>query len=287
MSVTQLNNQKIVEKNAVNNNAIPTYSSPKKKGVLAGIAQFPVVTVFYPIDLIEKYQIIHRETVFNSVKTLYKERFRPTGLMISYPMVCLSRAASFFVYESLKEQAFMHPSANGYLAGLSSRLVVAPFDLMKVRMQTSHNPCFQKVTHHLIDELNSKKGGVQKGTFFLRGQWANLFKAGVGSSIWFPMRDYFKGKLIAHEKTDPWKVNAGVGALASLITSFVTFPFEITKVHAQVKQKPVLLLESIKKVMKSPIPYYKNGFPILGVRATFQGAMTNTIYEYLLRVFED
>ena len=174
---------------------------------------------------------------------------------------------------TIKRLSDYHGFLAGLIAGWCGVLTSQPFDLVKVRLQSSSQALnvVQVVRSILVYE---GLGAYWKGTL------APLIGSGIGNSINIGTLEYAKKKIREYNNGEPLslKQHALAGALSGVFTTFVFCPFELFRVKMQ-----------LQGVVKCPgEPHYKSTYDairkiiriygIKGIRRSFPITYLREIY---------
>ncbi|NXO82108.1 ODC protein, partial [Sitta europaea] len=197
-----------------------------------------------------RFQIQRGKTDPTSYKSLgdcFKTIFQREGLLGFYkgilpPILAETpkRAVKFFTFEQYKKLlgfVSLPPGLAFAIAGLGSGLteavVVNPFEVVKVTLQTNQNAFTEQPSSFVQAQQIIKTGGL--GSQGLnKGLTATLGRHGVFNMVYFGF--YFNVKNILPVNKDPnleFLRKFGIGLVSGTIASIINIPFDVAKSRIQ------------------------------------------------------
>ncbi|CAD6185480.1 unnamed protein product [Caenorhabditis auriculariae] len=152
------------------------------------------------------------------------------------------RATKFFTFEQYKN-VFTHSdvpmaltlSFAGLCSGLTEAIVICPFEVVKVRLQSERNVSIaeQRSTAAMARDIIQKDGFGTSGLY--RGLGATLGRHGAWNMVYFGLYHNMKG-LIPNAKENPTQNLIGriaLGFTAGSLASVFNIPFDVAKSRIQ------------------------------------------------------
>lgn len=175
-------------------------SSPLTSLLSGSIAATTATIATYPLDLLRTRMAVqtNQQKVYQSLSHACKEIFKREGFMGFYHgmMPTLAgvvpyMAIQFSIYERLKQRlptdrTHTQEGAAGFVAGILSKFLTMPFDVVKKRIQVAGFQFYDasiRVKSMLSITTNIIQHEGLKGLF--KGSWPALIKAGPNSAITF------------------------------------------------------------------------------------------------------
>ncbi|XP_070179782.1 mitochondrial 2-oxodicarboxylate carrier-like [Littorina saxatilis] len=294
--------------------ATPTAKPPKEFSAASlaamqfaagGCAGFIEVSMMHPLDLIKtRFQIQGGPSDphhYSSIADCFKKMYRQEGLLSFYkgilpPLLAETpkRATKFFSFERYKNlfaygnyipQSVVLTLA-GLSAGMTEAIVINPFEVIKVRLQSERRSIAQqKSTFQTAREIVAADGLGLKG--LNKGLSSTLGRHGVFNMIYFSFYHNVKG--IVPEAKDPtmdFFRRFLIGLCAGTLSSVVNIPFDVAKSRIQGPQPPEGIkyrtcFQTLSLVYKEEgyFALYKGLLPKI-LRLGPGGAIMLLVYEY-------
>ncbi|KAI1237751.1 hypothetical protein IHE44_0013837 [Lamprotornis superbus] len=258
-----------------------------------------------------RFQIQRGKTDPTSYKSLgdcFRTIFQREGLLGFYkgilpPVLAETpkRAVKFFTFEQYKKllgYVSLPPGLAFAVAGLGSGLteavVVNPFEVVKVTLQTNQNAFAEQPSSFVQAQQIIKTGGL--GSQGLnKGLTATLGRHGVFNMVYFGF--YFNVKNILPVNKDPnleFLRKFGIGLVSGTIASIINIPFDVAKSRIQGPQpvpgeiKYRTCFKTMATVYKEEgfLALYKGLLPKI-MRLGPGGAVMLLVYEYVYAWLQD
>ncbi|KAJ8670737.1 hypothetical protein QAD02_001996 [Eretmocerus hayati] len=219
-----------------------------------GSAGFVEVCIMHPMDLVKtRLQIQVKPTksdphyytgIWDCLKKMSKhEGFFAYWKGIVPPIFVETpkRAIKFFTFEQYK-QFFMFNATSptpltfccaGLCAGFTEGLVVNPFEVIKVQLQSDRNhvtqsPSTLAVTKKIIREKGFGLDGLNKGLT------ATLLRNGIFNGFYFGFYHSVKSYIPQSKNTaTEFLIKAGIGFISGSLASCLNIPFDVAKSRIQ------------------------------------------------------
>ncbi|XP_071282968.1 mitochondrial 2-oxodicarboxylate carrier isoform X2 [Agelaius tricolor] len=270
------------------------------------------ICLMHPLDVVKtRFQIQRGKTDPTSYKSLgdcFRTIFQREGLLGFYkgilpPILAETpkRAVKFFTFEQYKKllgYASLQPGLAFAVAGLGSGLteavVVNPFEVVKVTLQTNQNAFTEQPSSFVQAQQIIKTGGL--GFQGLnKGLTATLGRHGVFNMVYFGF--YFNVKNILPVNKDPnleFLRKFGIGLVSGTIASIINIPFDVAKSRIQGPQpvpgeiKYRTCFKTMATVYKEEgfLALYKGLLPKI-MRLGPGGAVMLLVYEYVYAWLQD
>ncbi|KAM6069328.1 mitochondrial 2-oxodicarboxylate carrier isoform 2-T2 [Theristicus caerulescens] len=270
------------------------------------------ICLMHPLDVVKtRFQIQRGKTDPTGYKSLgdcFRTIFQREGLFGFYkgifpPILAETpkRAVKFFTFEQYKKllgYASLPPGLAFAVAGLGSGLteavVVNPFEVVKVTLQTNRNAFTEQPSSFVQARQIIKTDGL--GFQGLnKGLTATLGRHGVFNMVYFGF--YFNVKNILPVNKDPnleFLRKFGIGLVSGTIASIINIPFDVAKSRIQGPQ-PVPGEIKYRTCFKTMATVYKEeGFLALYkglvpkiMRLGPGGAVMLLVYEYVYAWLQD
>ncbi|KAM9554617.1 mitochondrial 2-oxodicarboxylate carrier isoform 1-T1 [Guaruba guarouba] len=280
--------------------------------VAGGSAGLVEICLMHPLDVVKtRFQIQRGKTDPTSYKSLgdcFRTIFQREGLLGFYkgifpPILAETpkRAVKFFTFEQYKKvlgYTSLPPGLAFAVAGLGSGLteavVVNPFEVVKVNLQTNRNAFTEQPSSFVQARQIIKASGL--GFQGLnKGLTATLGRHGVFNMVYFGF--YFNVKNILPVNKDSnleFLRKFGIGLVSGTIASTINIPFDVAKSRIQGPQ-PVPGEIKYRTCFKTMATVYKEeGFLALYkglvpkiMRLGPGGAVMLLIYEYVYAWLQD
>ncbi|XP_041328015.1 mitochondrial 2-oxodicarboxylate carrier isoform X1 [Pyrgilauda ruficollis] len=280
--------------------------------VAGGSAGLVEICLMHPLDVVKtRFQIQRGKTDPTSYKSLgdcFRTIFQREGFLGFYkgilpPVLAETpkRAVKFFTFEQYKKllgYASLPPGLAFAVAGLGSGLteavVVNPFEVVKVTLQTNQNAFTEQPSSFVQAQQIIKTGGL--GFQGLnKGLTATLGRHGVFNMVYFGF--YFNVKSILPVNKDPnleFLRKFGIGLVSGTIASIINIPFDVAKSRIQGPQpvpgeiKYRTCFKTMATVYKEEgfLALYKGLLPKI-MRLGPGGAVMLLVYEYVYAWLQD
>lgn len=169
--------------------------------------------------------------------------------------------------------------AAGFVGGATQVLIGQPFDLVKIRLQTSVTP---KTSGQIVKQVLQNEGPAA----FYKGTIAPLFGVGACVSLQFYGFLEAKRQLMKQNGNKPlllWPQVYIAGAVAGIVNTPVTAPVEQLRILSQASTKSTSLSETVKKIINTQgISGVYRGFTITLLRECQAYGVWFLSYEALL-----
>ncbi|KAK0421308.1 hypothetical protein QR680_015171 [Steinernema hermaphroditum] len=214
-----------------------------------GAAGLIEVCMMQPLDLIKTRLQIGGATQYKGVADCFMKTLRHEGIPGFYkgilpPILAETpkRATKFFTFEQYRlifdrpeiPQAFSLSLA-GLLCGFTEAIVICPFEVVKVRLQSEANVSLkeQKSTATVAREIIHSEGYGTSGIY--RGLTATLGRHGVWNMVYFGCYHNLKW-MVPDKTTDPTGNlfgRLGLGFAVGTLASTINIPFDVAKSRIQ------------------------------------------------------
>uniref|UniRef100_A0A8C3UK59 Mitochondrial 2-oxodicarboxylate carrier n=1 Tax=Catharus ustulatus TaxID=91951 RepID=A0A8C3UK59_CATUS len=247
-------------------------------------------------------------TSYKSLGDCFRTIFQREGLLGFYkgilpPVLAETpkRAVKFFTFEQYKKllgYVSLPPGLAFAVAGLGSGLteavVVNPFEVVKVTLQTNQNAFKEQPSSFVQAQQIIKTGGL--GSQGLnKGLTATLGRHGVFNMVYFGF--YFNVKNVLPVNKDPnleFLRKFGIGLVSGTIASIINIPFDVAKSRIQGPQpvpgeiKYRTCFKTMATVYKEEgfLALYKGLLPKI-MRLGPGGAVMLLVYEYVYAWLQD
>jgi hypothetical protein len=206
---------------------------------LAEIVTLPICTV----------KTYYQNTSSTSIKSTIYEIYKTGGIYSFYrasvPAVLsqtFSTSSKFVMYKYLenKQLRYSNKVINGATSGIISSLMTHPMDMIKI---------YGQMNTPLLPEI--KKNGI---LVFYRGYSKTFSKVLLGSSLFFPLYDFY------YEKTNKNVIYASVAS--SITSTFVMHPVDYLKTRHVYGQKlcqgmnPLLYYKGLSLNLARIVPHF-------------------------------
>jgi hypothetical protein len=192
-------------------------------GWLAGVN---AVIVSHPIDTI-KTNIQENKVINYNFRSLYK------GLSAPFIGVGLEKAVVFGVFESTRKYTGSDV-ISGALAGTSASFVVAPFERIKILLQTNQT----------ISKTNMNR------SYLFQGLSATFYRETPGFAIYFAVYNYLKEKTLQKKSEINLFESFAYGAFAGSSAWVFIYPQDRIKTHMQaLKDRKISFGEGFREIL--------------------------------------
>ncbi|QRG38225.1 hypothetical protein FDK38_002624 [Candidozyma auris] len=169
--------------------------------------------------------------------------------------------------------------AAGFVGGATQVLIGQPFDLVKIRLQTSTSGA---TTSSIVSQVLQKEGVLA----FYKGTLAPLFGVGACVSLQFYGFLETKRQLLKYsgqQELSLWPQTYFAGAAAGLVNSPVTAPVEQLRILSQASTKHTSLMETVREIWtRQGLSGLYRGFGVTVVRECQAYGVWFLTYEWLL-----
>ncbi|XP_070576586.1 mitochondrial 2-oxodicarboxylate carrier-like [Ptychodera flava] len=218
-------------------------------GGLAGMVE---VSLMHPLDLVKtRFQVQRGPDDPNRYKSLadcFRRIYATEGIISFYkgilpPIMAETpkRAVKFFTFEQYKKMfLFGSPTPTwvtftlaGLGAGLTEAIVINPFEVVKVKLQTERQAfTTQKSAFATARDIVREKGLGLQG--LNKGLTATLGRHGVFNCVYFSFYHNVKGWIPSVEDpTLEFLRKFTIGLIAGTLSSIVNIPFDVAKSRIQ------------------------------------------------------
>lgn len=219
-----------------------------------GSAGFIEVCIMHPMDLIKtRFQLQVKSqradgVYYNGIKDCMRKMYKSEGLPAFWkgilpPIIVETpkRAVKFFTFEQYKRFfLFGSPvptpltfSCAGFFAGVTEAILVNPFEVVKVQLQSnrkhiSQSPSTFQVTKQIIAERGIGLNGLNKGlsATVMRNAVFNAFYFGIYHSVLPWVKHQRSGSL-------EFLTKVFVGFMSGTIAACLNIPFDVAKSRIQ------------------------------------------------------
>ncbi|XP_034941694.1 mitochondrial 2-oxodicarboxylate carrier isoform X2 [Chelonus insularis] len=269
-----------------------------------GSAGFVEVCMMHPMDIIKtRFQLQVKTTennpmYYTGMRDCMRKIYLTEGLAAFWkgilpPIIAETpkRALKFFTFEQYKK-IFSHGLSSptpvtfalaGFCAGITEGIVVNPFEVVKVRLQSNrtqmkYSPSTLTVTKEIIQESGF--------TGFNKGLSATALRNAIFNSCYFGF--YHSVKSLIPVNKDPWiefLTKVSLGFMAGTLASCLNIPFDVVKSRIQGPQgsmyyKGTLNTLGIVYRQEGLTALYKGLLPKI-LRLGPGGAIMLVVYDYM------
>ncbi|CAK9827918.1 Mitochondrial 2-oxodicarboxylate carrier [Anthophora retusa] len=249
-----------------------------------GFAGFVEACIMHPMDLIKtrfqlQVKIVQQDALYyTGIHDCLKKMYVNEGLAAFWkgiiPPVIMEtpkRAVKFFSFEQYKKLFNSHTSqsmvffCSGFLTGVTEGILVNPFEVVKVQMQSNRkhandSPSTFTVTRRIVSEQGFGLKGLNKGlsATIMRNAVFNSFYLGIYSST-VPLlhnRNEYVPELV---------LKFAVGFISGTVASCMNIPFDVAKSRIQGPQEAIQYKGTLRTIY---IVYHREGF-----RALYKGLL--------------
>ncbi|KAL3085027.1 hypothetical protein niasHS_010096 [Heterodera schachtii] len=240
--------------NALNSPMLEGIKDSGRHFVSGGIAGMAEVCFAHPFDCMKtRLQIGQFHGILDCARrTLLKEG--PSGfykgllppLVIETPKRALKFMAFDRYWRVLRSDAlptWLHYSMSGLFTGLTEAVLVCPFEVVKVRLQSELNTPFsqQKSSATVAREIVHSNGWGTEGLY--RGIGANLWRHGVWNSCYFGIYHNLRIFLCSSSRnsqssadrleTASLTMRLTIASLSAIVANLANIPFDVAKSRIQ------------------------------------------------------
>ncbi|XP_058703612.1 mitochondrial 2-oxodicarboxylate carrier isoform X2 [Poecile atricapillus] len=260
--------------------------------VAGGSAGLVEICLMHPLDVVKtRFQIQRGKTDPTSYKSLgdcFRTIFQREGLLGFYKGILPP------VLAETPKRAVKAFAVAGLGSGLTEAVVVNPFEVVKVTLQTNQSAFTEQPSSFVQAQQIIKTGGL--GFQGLnKGLTATLGRHGVFNMVYFGF--YFNVKNILPVNKDPnleFLRKFGIGLVSGTIASIINIPFDVAKSRIQGPQpvpgeiKYRTCFKTMATVYKEEgfLALYKGLLPKI-MRLGPGGAVMLLVYEYVYAWLQD
>eukprot|EP01060_Flectonema_neradi_P011290 TRINITY_DN1838_c0_g1_i3.p1 TRINITY_DN1838_c0_g1~~TRINITY_DN1838_c0_g1_i3.p1 ORF type:complete len:259 (+),score=43.79 TRINITY_DN1838_c0_g1_i3:92-868(+) len=243
-------------------------------GIAAGVAEAALVQ---PLDLIKtRFQLNTKKnsSILRSAASIYREGglsrfYRGGGVEIA--SIVVARSTCFIVFDSLKatvgtfiENDVAVSGATGVLAAIPEAVVVTPFQVVKIRMQSKECVGRYSSSSHCFRSILKDEGWLTLSS----GLTATMFRNGIWTGIYFA--------TMSHLSIFPTAVS---GFLAGSFACLFNTPFDVVKSRLQLAPSGSTVPSLLLSISKSEgiLSLYKGLLPKL-LRMGVGGSISITVF---------
>lgn len=247
-----------------------------------GMAGFVEASLMHPMDLIKtRFQLQvkineHNAMYYTGIGDCMKKMYRNEGIAAFWkgilPPVIMEipkRAVKFFSYEqydkllSKKASEEMVHYYAGFLTGITEGIIVNPFEVVKVQMQSNRKrisdmPSTFTVTRQIISQQGTGLSGLNKGLS------ATIMRNGVFNSFYFGTYHFIVPRLKKQtESISEFFIKLFAGFVSGTLACCMNIPFDVAKSRIQGPQGPqgeILYKGTVRTIC---LVYHREGFKAL------------------------
>ncbi|XP_033329971.1 mitochondrial 2-oxodicarboxylate carrier [Megalopta genalis] len=253
-----------------------------------GCAGFVEVCIMHPMDLIKtRFQLqvkiaqndaLYYTGIRDCMRKMYlNEGFAAfwKGILPPVIMETPKRAVKFFSFEQYKK-LFSDSSSKtmvfyyaGFLTGVTEGILVNPFEVVKVQMQSDrkhfkHSPSTFTVTQRILAQQGFGLNGLNKGlsATIMRNSIFNTFYFGIYNTLlpWVKTQQDYAPELL---------LKFVIGFISGTLASCMNIPFDVAKSRIQGPQGEIQYRGTIQTIY---IVYHREGF-----RALYKGLLPKVL----------
>ncbi|XP_078042488.1 mitochondrial 2-oxodicarboxylate carrier [Augochlora pura] len=253
-----------------------------------GCAGFVEACIMHPMDLIKtRFQLqvkiaqndaLYYTGIRDCMRKMYiNEGFAAfwKGILPPVIMETPKRAVKFFSFEQYKK-LFSDSSSKtmvfyyaGFLTGVTEGILVNPFEVVKVQMQSDrkhfkHSPSTFSVTQRILAQQGFGLNGLNKGlsATIMRNGIFNTFYFGTYNALlpWLKTQQDYAPELL---------LKFVLGFISGTLASCMNIPFDVAKSRIQGPQGEIQYKGTIKTIC---IVYHREGF-----RALYKGLLPKVL----------
>lgn len=272
-----------------------------------GSAGFIEVCMMHPMDLVKtRFQLqvktakvdpLYYTGICDCMIKMYKTEGLPAfwkGILPPIIVETPKRAVKFFTFEQYQQFFLFGASAPtpltfscaGFLAGVTEAILVNPFEVIKVKLQSNRkhikeSPSTFAVTKEIVSKYGFGSNGLNKGLS------ATIMRNAVFNSFYFSFYHSVKG-YVPVKKESPWLeflTKIIIGFVSGTIASCLNIPFDVAKSRIQGSQTDVQYKGTLNTMYiiykrESFVALYKGLVPKV-LRLGPGGAIMLVVYEYM------
>lgn len=213
-----------------------------------GAAGLTEILLMHPLDVVKTRLQVQKENKYTSISGCFRSIIKNEGFFAIYKGIIPpifaetpKRATKFFMFEQYKnifrfgskENTASSLALAGMFAGLTEAIVVNPFEVVKVKLQTDENKFTkQKSTFAVAREIYTKDGFGLKG--LNRGLTATMGRHGVWNCVYFGF--YHNVKVFipkSSSKSQDYMYRSSAGFVAGTLASIINIPWDVAKSRIQ------------------------------------------------------
>ncbi|XP_033209898.1 mitochondrial 2-oxodicarboxylate carrier [Belonocnema kinseyi] len=271
-----------------------------------GSAGFLEVCIMHPMDIVKtRFQLQVKTSqsdplYYNGIRDCMSKMYKNEGLGsfwkgILPPIIVETpkRAVKFFTFEQYKQFFLFGASAPtpltfslaGFFAGMTEGILVNPFEVIKVRLQSNRkkvkdSPSTYAVTKEIITKHGLGLDGLNKGLT------ATILRNAVFNSFYFGFYHSVKGYIpVNNDARLDFLTKVGIGFSSGIMASCLNIPFDVAKSRIQGEQGSVQYKGTFRTLS---IVYRREGFRALYkglvpkvLRLGPGGAIMLVVYDYM------
>ncbi|CAG9760465.1 unnamed protein product [Ceutorhynchus assimilis] len=274
-----------------------------------GSAGFAEVCLMHPLDLIktrlqlQQGKAMNRPEYYSGVLDCIRKMYRNEGFWSYYkgivpPILAETpkRAVKFFTFEQYK-QFFLFGSPTptpvtfslaGLGAGITEAILVNPFEVIKVTLQSNRATGTQVPSTWIVTKDILKKHGIGSRGLF-KGVSATIWRNGLFNMVYFGFYHSVKGWLPVDE--DPLQEffhKVLIGFISGSLASCINIPFDVAKSRIQGPQPLAGQIKYTGTFQSLSLVYREEGFLALYkglvpkvMRLGPGGAIMLVVYDYV------
>ncbi|CAO3700908.1 unnamed protein product [Rhizopus stolonifer] len=212
-------------------------------GAIAGVSE---ILIMYPLDVVKTRAQISTGAssgILNTLKTMIKVEGPGSlyrGILPPILVEAPKRATKFAAneqYTAIYKKLFGFEKTTqslsimtGVSAGLTEAMLIAPFEMVKVRMQDKANLGKYNGTSDTIRKIIAAEGPLS----LLKGLEATLWRQGVWNGVYFGL--IFTVKDLMPKPKDPNQqriTNFAAGTVGGMVATTFNTPFDVVKTRIQ------------------------------------------------------
>lgn len=233
------------------NSTIPYWKNGLMQVASGGTAGFVEICIMHPLDVVKtRFQFQNSKTTssYVSIADCFQKTIKNEGFFAIYkgilpPIIVETpkRAAKFFTFEQYKNfflmGSFMPTSCAlslaGLFSGLTEALIVNPFEVVKVRLQTDQQKfTVQKSSFETAKQIYNEGGLGLNG--LNRGLTSTLLRHGIWNMVYFGFYHNIKPYIPkTTNKTSEYGYRISAGFVAGVLASSINIPFDVAKSRIQ------------------------------------------------------
>ncbi|EIE87999.1 hypothetical protein G6F46_005280 [Rhizopus delemar] len=212
-------------------------------GAIAGVSE---ILVMYPLDVVKTRAQISTgasSSIMSTLKTMIKTEGPGSlyrGILPPILVEAPKRATKFAAneqYTAIYKKIFGFEKVTqslsimtGVSAGLTEAMLIAPFELVKVRMQDKANLGKYNGTADTIRKIVASEGALT----LLNGLEATLWRQGVWNGVYFGLIFTVKDLLPKSKDSNQQRLtNFAAGTIGGMVATTFNTPFDVVKTRIQ------------------------------------------------------
>ncbi|KAG0747739.1 hypothetical protein G6F57_006779 [Rhizopus arrhizus] len=212
-------------------------------GAIAGVSE---ILVMYPLDVVKTRAQISTgvsSSIMGTLKTMIKTEGPGSlyrGILPPILVEAPKRATKFAAneqYTAIYKKMFGFEKVTqslsimtGVSAGLTEAMLIAPFELVKVRMQDKANLGKYNGTADTIRKIVASEGALT----LLNGLEATLWRQGVWNGVYFGLIFTVKDLLPKSKDSNQQRLtNFAAGTIGGMVATSFNTPFDVVKTRIQ------------------------------------------------------